>query len=190
MIIDEVNIFERDNVEDLNSGDKEGMKLGIGEKSEDNIRVGCKVTNTYIINIVHNYFCIFHSWLPTNKYEKILLKLISYSAWSTLILIIFLVFINHEFFNQLVGCFISFDFSIFWILALASFLILLILLFTGYWYLAPRKIEVLQNRMKSELNIDTSNLSNLKKKIIMLLNLRLKSYGLKKYWIIQKIFSI
>ena len=158
-----------------NGSDKEDVKSEISEKNRNNSRADYKVTNTYIIGIVHHYFCIFHSWLPTNKDEKLLLKLILCSTWSTPLL--FLAFIGHEWLNRLFGRFIGFDFSVFWILVLASFLILLICLVTGYWYLAPRKIEVLQDRMKSELNTDTSNLSNLKQK-----NYHVAKFEIEKLW--------
>ncbi len=134
-----------------------------------------KITHAYIIDIVNSYFCIFHAWLPTNNDERLLLKLISYSAWSTLIF--FLAFIIHREFNKFIGRFINFDFSVFWILALASFLILLICLVIGYWYLSPKKVEILQARMKSELNIDTNHLSNLKQK-----NYYAAKFEVEKLW--------
>ena len=134
-----------------------------------------KITHVYIIDIVNSYFCIFHAWLPTNNDERLLLKLISYSAWSTIIF--FLGFIIHRELNKFIGRFINFDFSVFWILALASFLILLICLVIGYWYLSPKKVEILQARMKSELNIDTNHLSNLKQK-----NYYAAKFEVEKLW--------
>lgn len=126
---------------------------------DDNSHLDYKITDTYIIDIVHNYFCIFHAWLPTNDYERFLLKLIKYSMWSTLLLL--LVFTFHREVNKLIGRFINFDFSVFWVLALASWLIQLICLAVGFLRLSPKKVDTIQNRMKSELNIDTSHLSNL-----------------------------
>lgn len=158
-----------------NGSDKEDVKSEISEKNINNSRSNYKFTNTYIIDIVNNYFCIFHAWLPTNNDERLLLKLISYSAWSTLIF--FLAFIIHREFNKFIGRFINFDFSVFWILASASFLILLICLVIGYWYLSPKKVEILQARMKSELNIDTDHLSNLKQK-----NYYAAKFEVEKLW--------
>lgn len=161
---------------DLESN-KEDAKSEIIAKNKNNGRADYKIADTYIIDIVHNYFCIFHAWLPTNNDERFLLKFISYSTWSTLML--FLIFIFHVDINKLTSHLISFDFSVFWILALASFLILLMCLIIGYWYLSPKKVEILQARMKSELGIDIShlNLTNLKNK-----NYSIAKFDIEKLW--------
>lgn len=148
----------------------------IKKKSDTDSSLKSKVTHAYIIDIVHHYFCIFHAWLPTNKDEKTLLKLIVVSMWSTLILL--LLFTFHEVLNKLIGQLISFDFSVLWILGLASWLIQLICLATGYWILAPRKIETIQNRIKCELYIDTSHLTDLKNK-----NYFVSKFELEKIWV-------
>lgn len=160
---------------DLKSSDKENVNLEESRKNKTIDRKDYKVADTYVINIVHNYFCIFHSWLPTNKKERFLLKLISYLTWSLAIFL--LVFVSNKEFNKIIGNFIGFDFSVFWMLSLLVFLILLICLVIGYWYLSPRKVEVLQARMKSELNIDTNHIHNLNKK-----NYYVSKFEIEKLW--------
>lgn len=159
----------------FNSSNEEDAESNISETMVNTSRLNNKVTKTYIISIVHNYFCIFHSWLPSNRdiKGKFIFKLIRLLFWSTLIY--FLLFIL----NNATKVFIEFDFTLFFLISVViSWLFQIVALSIGFLLLSPKKIETIQDRMKSELNIDTSHLTNLKSK-----NFFIARFELEKIWL-------
>jgi hypothetical protein len=81
--------------------------------------------------------------------------------------------------NNATKIFIDFDFTLFLIIsAVISWLFQIVALFIGFLLLSPKKIETIQNRMKAELNIDTSHLANLKSK-----NFFVARFELEKIWL-------
>ena len=160
---------------DSKGSDKEDEKSEISEKNINDSLEYYKVTNTHIIGIVHHYFCIFHSWLPGDEdiKGKFIFKLIKLLFCSTLMY--FLLFTL----NNATKIFIDFDVTLFLLIStVISWLFQIVALFIGFLLLSPKKIETIQNRMKAELNIDTSHLANLKSK-----NFFVARFELEKIWL-------
>lgn len=144
------------------------------KRYDDNLNY--KITDAYIIDIVHNYFCIFHSWLPADKDAKgkFIVKMMGLLCWSTLVY--FLLFI----FNNATKMFIDFYLTSFFVIAIIiSWLLLSVVSTIGFLLLSPKKVETIQNRMKSELDIDTSHLIHIKDKNYFIAKFELENIWLK-----------
>lgn len=151
---------------------EEVTKLEIIYKEDDDNHLDYKITDTYIINIVHHYFYIFYAWVPKNKKEIFLVKVIGLLGWSTLIytsLFVFNNFINLFYINNL---------SVFFITsAVIGWCLMFINLILGNIILSPLKGNTIADRMKSELRINI-NLNNINEK-----NIYIKRFELEKIWV-------
>ena len=131
-----------------------------------------KITNNYIISIVHHYFYIFYAWVPENKKELFLVKIIGLLGWSTLLYSLLFVF------NNFINIFHKNDLSAFFITsAVIGWCLMLINLILGNIILSPLKGNTIANRIKSELGINV-NLNSINKK-----NMYVKRFELERIWV-------
>ena len=131
-----------------------------------------KITNTYIMNIVHHYFYIFYAWVPKNKKEIFLVKAIGLLGWSTLLyasLFVFNNFINVFYINDLSGFFI--------ISTVIGWCLMFMSLILGDIMLSPLKGNTIADRLKSELGVNVK-LSKINKK-----NIYVKRFELERVWV-------
>ncbi|WP_201503916.1 hypothetical protein [Psychrobacter aestuarii] len=156
----------------MKNSDKENVNLEESRKNKKIDRENYKVTDTYIINIVHHYFYIFYAWVPKNKIGRSLIKAIGLLGWSTIFYASLFVV------NNFVSIFYINNLSNFFIIStVIGWFFMFISLTMGNIMLSPLKGNTIENRMKFELGIN-SNLKNIDKN-----NMYTKRFELEEIWV-------